>query len=102
MHGVVNCRWKVVSSVIALHTSVGPIDSSIFSCGHFTTVVNGNIYSFLAMACSANRCDHGRTQIGTAIFLDQPWTEVPVKCLPPDSFRSASIAFHTPAPAPGR
>ena len=35
---------------MAEHTSVGPIDSIIFSCGHSTTVVNGNMNSFLAMA----------------------------------------------------
>ena len=35
-------------SVIAVQTSVGPIDSIIFSCGHSTTVTNGNMYSFLA------------------------------------------------------
>ena len=32
--------------VIALHTSVGPIASSIFASGHSTTVTNGNMYSF--------------------------------------------------------
>ena len=36
--------------MIAEHTRVGPIDSSIFSCGHWTTVAKGNMYSFLAMA----------------------------------------------------
>ena len=26
------------------------MESSIFSCGHFTTVVMGNVYSFFAIA----------------------------------------------------
>ena len=43
-------RWNFASSVMAEHTRVGPIDSSIFSCGHSTTVQNGNMYSFLAIA----------------------------------------------------
>ncbi len=77
----VSCRWKFASSVIALHTSVGPIDSSIFSCGHFTTVVNGNMYSFLAIARSGeSHCDHGRTQVGAAFFLDQARTEFLGQC----------------------
>src|SRR5437899_2387556 len=38
--------------VMALHTSVGPIASSIFAWGHFTTVAKGNMYSFCAIAAS--------------------------------------------------
>ena len=33
-----SARWNFLSSVIAVQTSVGPIASSIFSCGHCTTV----------------------------------------------------------------
>ena len=47
-----SARWNFLSSVIADHTSVGPIFSSILSCGHFTTVQNGNMYSFFAIAVS--------------------------------------------------
>ena len=32
--------------------SVGPMLDSIFSCGHLTTVVKGNMYSFFAIAGS--------------------------------------------------
>ena len=46
----ISARWNFASSVIAEQTSVGPIFSSILSCGHFTTVANGNMYSFLAIA----------------------------------------------------
>ena len=35
---------------MAEQTSVGPISASIFSCGHSTTVVKGNMNSFLATA----------------------------------------------------
>ena len=40
--------------VIALQTSVGPIASSIFDFGHSTTVTNGNMYSFFAIAASGD------------------------------------------------
>ncbi|HVS37284.1 MAG TPA: hypothetical protein VMS17_17110 [Gemmataceae bacterium] len=42
-----SARWNYLSWVIAEQTSVGPTDSSIFSCGHATTVQKGNVYSFL-------------------------------------------------------
>ena len=45
--------------VIAEQTSVGPIASSIFSCGHLTTVQKGNMYSFFAAGCSGE--SHSRT-----------------------------------------
>ncbi len=44
--------WR--RSVIAVQTSVGPIFASICSCGHSTTVAKGNMYSFLAIACSGD------------------------------------------------
>src|SRR5678816_25453 len=49
---VASVSWRAHVSlfVIAEQTKVGPIDSSILSCGHSTTVLNGNMYSFLAMA----------------------------------------------------
>ena len=42
--------WNFLSAVTAEHTNVGPIASSIFSCGHCTTVTKGNMNSFLAIA----------------------------------------------------
>ena len=39
---------------MALHTSVGPIASSIFASGHSTTVTNGNMYSFFAISASGD------------------------------------------------
>ena len=56
-----------------MHTSVGPIASSIFSCGHCTTVQNGNMYSFLTMARLGRIAqDDGRPQVVAALLLDQP------------------------------
>ena len=40
-----NCLHHAASSVIAEATSVPPILSSICSCGHSTTVTNGNMNS---------------------------------------------------------
>jgi hypothetical protein len=37
-----------------VQTSVGPIASSSFCSGHSTTVTNGNMYSFDAMAASGD------------------------------------------------
>jgi len=50
------------AGVIALHTRVGPIRSTICSGGHWTTVTNGNLYSFLAMvrAGESHRMTVGR------------------------------------------
>ena len=54
-------RWNFLSCVMAEHTSVGPIDSIIFSCGHCTTVTKGNMYSFFAIARSG---ESHRTTVG--------------------------------------
>ena len=51
----VSRRWKSGSSVIAVQTSVGPIDSIICSCGHSTTVANGNMNSFWRLPPAATR-----------------------------------------------
>ena len=56
-----SCRCHLASFVITVPTSVWPIAPSIFSCGHFTTVVKGNMYSFLAMAGS---CDSQWMTVG--------------------------------------
>ena len=47
-------RLKSGLWVIALHTSVGPIAPIIESSGHSTTVANGNMYSFFAIAASGD------------------------------------------------
>ena len=58
-------------TVIAVHTSVGPIASSIFASGHSTTVTNGNMYSFFAIAASGDvAVDDGRQQVVGAALLD--------------------------------
>ena len=63
--------------VIAEHTSVGPIFSSICSCGHSTTVTNGNMYSFFAIAFSGILAvDDRRPQIIAAFLLDEPRAEL--------------------------
>ena len=47
-----------------VQTSVGPIASSIFASGHSTTVTNGNMYSFFAIAASGDVAVHdGRQQV---------------------------------------
>ena len=45
-------RVNAGSSVRPVATSVVPIDSIILACGHSTTVTNGYMYSFLAIATS--------------------------------------------------
>ena len=60
---------------MALQTSVGPICSSIFLSGHSTTVTNGNMYSFLAIAASGDVAVHdGRQQVLGAPILDDART----------------------------
>ena len=46
--------WRRSSGlpVSAVHTSVGPIASTIFASGHWTTVTNGNMNSFFTTAAS--------------------------------------------------
>src|SRR5207249_2647620 len=47
--------WNLAPSVLAEHTSVGPIDSIIVSWGHPRTVVKANLYSFSARASAILR-----------------------------------------------
>ena len=48
-----------------------PDRSSIFACGHSTTVTNGNMYSFFAIAASGDvAVDDGRPQVVGPLLLD--------------------------------
>ena len=72
----ISCRWNCASPVIALQTNVGPILLSISSCGHLTTLTNGNMNSVFASVASGEfAMDHSRPEIAAAFLFDQPRSE---------------------------